>query len=234
MISPIFTTIVIGFLAIMIYMKSSATRFNTGDEKRIREESIANSVRKQSLDELGYINIPFESLPFKNLPESSSESSPVPSSEISPADPVTTSPEDILKIDEANILKLKDSKIVNFTGISNTDLKLKYGAPNLTVLSEYDHNFTDLVKYLDKWAEDLLEQGFIEDARKVLEFAIECRTDLKSSYTNLADIYVENFEFDKLDHITEIAGELNSIMKEPIIRALKEKGNINQYMKKKK
>ena len=68
------------------------------------------------------------------------------------------------------------------------------------------------------------------DARNVLEFAVECRTDLKSTYLNLADMYAENFEFDKLDHLIEIAGELNSLMREPILRALKEKCNINKYV----
>ena len=37
MISPIFTTVVISFLCIMIYMKTTTNKFNTGDEKRLEE-----------------------------------------------------------------------------------------------------------------------------------------------------------------------------------------------------
>lgn len=222
MISPIFTTIVITFLSIMIYMKVTTNRFNTGDEKRIEEERKSNSVRKKSLDELEYITIPFDSLPFsaKNCTDADTE-------------PAAADTDPVLYKDEADVLALKDKKIVNFTGISNTDLKLTYGAPNLPLLTEYDQNFTELVRALDSWGTHLIEHGKTAEARKVLEFAVECRTDLKSSYLQLADIYAENFDFDKLDHITEIAGELNSLMKGPIVRALKEKGDINQYVEKK-
>ncbi len=222
MISPIFTTIVISFLAIMIYMKVTTNRFNTGDEKRIEEERLSNSVRRKSLDELDYITIPFDSLPFST--ECGAESSTEPGTE--DADPAIAK-------DEADILELKDKKIVNFTGISNTDLKFTYGAPNLPILTEYDQNFTELVRALDSWGTHLLEQGKKEQARKVFEFAVECRTDLKSSYVQLADIYAENFEFDRLDHIIEIADGLNSLMKGPIVRALKERCDINKYVSKK-
>ena len=226
MISPIFTTVVIGFLAIMIYMKATTNRFNTGDDQLIEEESRANSVRKKSLDDLNYISIPYGRLPFAQA----SGTGIAGSDESSPENSVSLNTDEILKQDENEILGLRNSKIVNFTGISNTELKAAYGAPNLTILTEYDQNFTALVRSLDSWGGHLIERGKTDDARKVLEFAVECRTDLKSTYLNLADMYAENFEFDKLDHLIEIAGELNSLMREPILRALKEKCNINKYV----
>ena len=100
-------------------------------------------------------------------------------------------------------------------------------------MTEYDQNFTELVRALDSWGTHLLGQGKTAQARTVLEFAVECRTDLKSSYVQLADIYAENFEFDRIDHIIEIADGLNSLMKGPIVRALKEKCDINKYVTKK-
>ena len=221
MISPIFTTIVISFLSIMIYMKVTTARFNTGDDKRLEEERQANSVRRKSLDELEYINIPFESLPFTQKEAGNGAEG-------------NGSSDEILAADEAAVLSLKDKKIVNFTGISNTDLKLTYGAPNLPILSEYDQNYTNLVKSLDSWGNDLIERNLKAEARRVLEFAVECKTDLKSSYLPLADIYAENFEFDRLDHLIEVVDDINSLMKGPIKRALKEKGDISKYVEEKK
>ena len=219
MISPIFTTIVISFLLIMIYMKITTNRLSTGDEELLEQERRSNSVRKKSLDELDYITIPYEALPFSHTesgkPEGNTDNDPA------------------LSKDEADILALKDKKIVNFTGISNTDLKLTYGAPNLPILTEYDQNFTELVRALDSWGTHLNEQGRQSDARKVFEFAVECRSDLKSTYIGLADMYAESFEFDKLDHLIEIAEGLNSLMKGPIVRALKERCDINKYVEKK-
>ncbi len=209
MISPIFTTVVISFLCIMIYMKVTTNRFNTGDERRLEEERNANSVRKKDLEDLDYINIPFDSLPFGCEGDGENQY-------------------------ESAVLSLKDKKMVNFTGISNTELKLTYGAPNLTILSEYDQNYTNLVKALDSWGSHLIDAGLKQEARKVLEYAVECRTDLKSTYTSLAGIYVENFEFDRLDHLTDVAAGLNSLMKGPILRTLKEKGDITKYVEEKK
>ena len=195
----------------MIYMKVTTNRFNTGDAKCLEQERQANSVRRKSLDELEYITIPFESLPLGCAGEN-----------------------EILKSDEDALLALKDSKVVNFTGISNTDLKLMYGAPNLPLLTEYDQNYTTLVKTLDAWGSHLKEAGFKTEARSVLEFAVKCMTDLKSTYILLADMYVENFEFDRLDHLIEVAGDLKSLMRGPIVRALKEKGDITKYVEEKK
>ena len=177
----------------------------------LEEERQANSTRKKSLDELEYITIPFESLPFGS-----------------------NDGNELLINDEEALLALKDKKVVNFTGISNTDLKLTYGAPNLPILSEYDQNYTNLVKSLDSWGNHLLENGLKTEARKVLEFAVECRTDLKSTYLPLADIYVETFEFDKIDKLIETADGINSLMKGPIKRALKEKCDITKYVEEKK
>jgi hypothetical protein len=195
----------------MIYMKITTSRFNTGDAECLEQERQANAVRKKSLDDLEYITIPFDRLPFDLAGDN-----------------------ETLKSDEDAILAMKDSKVVNFTGISNTDLKLTYGAPNLPLLTEYDQNYTNLVKYLDSWGSHLVDEGYKTEARKVLEFAVECRTDLKSTYLLLADLYVENFEFDKMDHLIEVAGELNSLMKGPIVRSLKEKSDITKYVDKKK
>lgn len=205
----------------MIYMKVTTARFNTGDDKRLEEERQANSVRRKSLDELEYINIPFESLPFTQKEAGNGAEG-------------NGSSDEILAADEAAVLSLKDKKIVNFTGISNTDLKLTYGAPNLPILSEYDQNYTNLVKSLDSWGNHLIERNLKAEARRVLEFAVECKTDLKSSYLPLADIYAENFEFDRLDHLIEVVDDINSLMKGPIKRALKEKGDISKYVEEKK
>lgn len=241
MISPIFTTIVIVFLSILIYMKATTASFNTGDEKRIQEEARANSVRRKSLDGLDFISIPYDKLPFTIAggsgaisPSGTSDEDTSYTTDNGGSEIHSANTDEVLREDEDNVLKLKGRRIVNFTGISNTELKATYGAPNLPELTEYDQNFTALVKSLDTWGDHLIKSGQKEDARKVLEFAVECRTDLKSTYLNLADIYAEGFEFDKIDHIMEIAGDLNSLMKEPILRALKDKCNINKYVEQKK
>ena len=68
------------------------------------------------------------------------------------------------------ILSLKDQPIVNFTGLTNTELKLQYGAPNITLLTTYDQNYTLLVRTLQQWAQALYDGGFSKEACQLLEF----------------------------------------------------------------
>ena len=117
-------------------------------------EAAANSTRRKPLDDLDYIQIPFDSLPMGILAD----------------DPVMAEYHETLRI-------LAESPIVNFTGISNTDLKLMYGAPNIDLLSRYDQSYTTLVRTLQSWGDRLYESGYVDEACRVLEFAVETRTD---------------------------------------------------------
>ena len=60
---------------------------------------------------------------------------------------------------------LKGKRILNCTGQTNTDLKLEYGAANITKLTEYDGNYTILVRTIARLAEKYLIHSarFLED-----------------------------------------------------------------------
>ncbi len=207
MISPIFTTVVISFLFIFLYTKKTTRDFNTGDDAFLERERKANATRRQSLDSLTYVEIPFDTLP---IPEESSN------------------PE----VNEAvsDFLALKDKKITNFTGISNTDLKMTYGVANLPYLTECDQNFTALCCSLNTIGDYYYKTGDIDNALTILEYAVAIGSDIKLTFSDLADIYADKFEFNKIDSLLEAAGNLNSLMKEPIIRMLNEKCDISTFV----
>lgn len=160
-------------------------------------ESQANLTRKQPLDDLDYITIPLNKLPFYENEN-----------------------EDIISY-QNEIKALADKTIVNLTGMSNTDLKLTYGAANLDILSEYDRNFTELVRLLYMWGQNLYDNGKVNDAKTVLEFAIDCSTDVSKNYILLANIYKDKGELSKINNLINSANELNSLMKNSIINNLK-------------
>lgn len=164
-------------------------------------ERMANNVRKKPLDDLEYITIPFDTLPFDCMTEDSR----------------------ILECHE-QLRTLGELKIVNFTGISNTDLKLQYGTANITVLSEYDQNFTVLVRALQTWATLLFDNNYIREACQVLEYAVSIGSDVSKSYYLLANIYQSNGEEDKIEGLINSAKELNSALSNTIVRTLQESG----------
>ena len=164
------------------------------------KELRSNSVRKKSLDDLEYVHIPVDLLPFGTAEDNS-----------------------VLQSAEDELLALKDEKIVNFTGITNTDLKLEYGTANITVLSQYGQNYTAMVIALQKWGQELYNQCRYEDSQAVLEFAMRTRTDISGSYRLLIDMYKTKLGYneakiqEKLEAMLPIAKDLNALSRQQIL-----------------
>lgn len=163
------------------------------------KEIAADNTRRKSLDNLDYITIPFDTLPMEALKE-----------------------EPAVKEYHETLHTLSEGPIVNFTGISNTDLKLQYGAPNIDLLSLYDQRYTSLVRTLQSWAQELYNHSCMEEARKVLEFAIETRSDVSASYKLLAEIYLKTSHPEKIKDLIPVAENLNSPLSGHIVSFLKE------------
>ena len=161
-------------------------------------ERAANNTRRKPLDNLNYISIPLSELPIG----------------------LHTDDE---KIEEyvQTIKTLSESPIVNLTGFSNTDLKLEYGAPNITLLSQYDQRYTTLVGVLQRWATALYDLGEVDAARTILEFAISTGSDVSGSYKLLSSIYYKDNNIDAIKQLINQAETLNSAMKQPILEYLK-------------
>ena len=196
---PIFAIFIV-FVVWLTYEISKSDR----KEEKIRNafwerERQANNTRRKPLDDLAYITIPFEKLPVELYAE-----------------------EEPVKEYLQTLHFLAQSPIVNFTGISNTDLKLQYGAPNIDLLTKYDQNYTMLARTLQQWASFLYEKGSVPEAREVLEFAISTNTDVSGTYKLLCKIYKEENTPEKIQSLYPVAESLNSLMRPAILRILQE------------
>ncbi len=193
LILPYFIILIV-LLQLCLRKNSKKTEKNNDDFWRKEHE--ANSVRKKDISGLDYITIP-DTL----------------------AIPDTQNPR-ILK--EWNTLcNLKDKKILNLTGYTNTDLKLQYGAANLTQLTVCDNNFTTLAKAVARIGEQLMKDGFTDEALSFLEYGIKIQTDVSTNYTLLADYYKSEGTPEKIDTLISRAEQLNSLMKDSILSKLK-------------
>lgn len=195
--------ILASFLILMILVQI-AIRRNTKIEEKEKsafweKEAKANSTRKKSLEGLDYITIPDEILHMS---------------------PKNMTADMQVCLDE--LLKLSTQKIVNLTGISNTDLKLAYGTANITILSEYDFHYTNLVTTLQTLAENLVDAGEIDLAIKVLEFAVDTGSDVSKTFFLLADLYQETGSPENVDLLIQQAEEIHSLMRDSILRTLKQ------------
>lgn len=182
------------FIVVVSYKRFKANRINQAAENAFwNRENAANSTRKQDISHLDYIQFSNVTLPFALFRD------------------------DILKECEQQVLTLKEKKILNLTGISNTDLKLKYGPANLPLLTQYDQNFTLLVRTLNTWGQRLNELNHPEEAVSVLAFAVSIGSDIKATWQLLAKLYAQSGETEKLKALKPSAQALNSLSKTPIL-----------------
>jgi len=194
---PVLTALIIIFVIWLQYESRRSGKQSTQTKDSFWEkEKDSNVIKRMDISSLDYITIPFDRLPL--------------------ADHIDTT----INSYRNTVLKLADKKIVNLTGLSNTELKYKYGTPNLTILSEYDNNYTVLVSFLQKWAERLYEQGFESEALPLLEFAISCGSDVSSSYILLASIYKHLSTPQKIDHLLESVQNSSIMIKDKLVGEL--------------
>ncbi len=185
------------FVTFLVWLSIELRKTNKKDDSFWQREAEANNVRKQTLDNLDYITIPIDSLPFfygidKNLEEL-----------------------------QNTITSLSSCTIVNLSNYTNTELKLMYGPGNLADLTEYDQNFTLLVRTLHKWGEQLSTLGYEKEAIQVLEYAVSIKSDVTAGYLLLCKLYLKQGQPQKLDTLLSAASSLDTLLKDSLIKQLK-------------
>ena len=122
----------------------------------------------------------------------------------------------ILK-DYETINKLRERKILNLSGMSNTNIKLEYGVGNLAFLSECDDNFVLLVRTLDELGHLLFSQGYETQGCEIFEYAVYIGSDIKATYTALADYYNKNNNKNGIDKLLLNASSIQTSAKDRIV-----------------
>lgn len=195
---PFFTTFVIFAFLVSYIAKKNTVNLEEMSRDFLARERKANSVRRKPIDHLPYIHVPVESLPLDKL-------------------------DDINAAEYCRVIKeVSQKQILNLTGISNTDLKMQYGAPNITILTECDQNYTALVRNLAFLAEKYLNSGLRAEAVTLLEYGVSIGTDVRKNYDLLGAVYAEDGEYGRIRELLSSAEKINSLSKDIILRHLNE------------
>lgn len=197
--------VILASLFVLIFIIGSNIRRQNNLKKQSEQEfwnreRRSNQVRRKSLDNLDYIQIPLGDFPTHIMQE----------------DPTVLECID-------TITSLTSQKILNLAGYTNTDLKLEYGTANITLLTEYDQNYTILVRTLQKWADILLENGYADEASILMEYAFYTRTDISRTYYALADYWISMGEDFQVQRLIDAAEKLPTVNRNAIVRHLKDR-----------
>ena len=101
--------------------------------------------------------------------------------------------------------------------MSNTNIKLEYGVGNLAFLSECDDNFVLLVRTLDELGHLLFSQGYETQGCEIFEYAVYIGSDIKATYTALADYYNKNNNKNGIDKLLLNASSIQTSAKDRIV-----------------
>lgn len=160
----------------------------TQDKQKFwNRESESNFVRRADISNLEYLKPDFDKLPLDTAKE------------LGLSDIVS------------NLEKLSDKKIINLSQYTNTDLKMMYGPANLDSLSEYDNNYTVLIRTLNTLGDALYEKGDPENAKCIYEYAISIGSDISNTYVKLGTIYYESNDIAALNLLIDRADKLTSL-----------------------
>ncbi len=188
------------FLIFLGLVNFFANRAAKHDRKQrddfFEKENAANSTLKQDISALPYISIKDSILNLDSLGNSDIESS------------------------LGKIKALSSEQILNLTGLSNTELKTRYGAGNLQTLSDCDNRFTLLITELNILGRLYIEENNPSLAKTVLEYAIGLGSDISETYINLAGLYKEDGQTEKINNLIALAANLTSLSKDSIIQKL--------------
>lgn len=194
----IFISFIVFVLWVRVKIKQSSKQKSTWDDEFWSREQEANFVRKKDISNLDYIQIAEKDLPFSDTAV------------------------DEEKRYQDQVRNFLDKKMINLSGMTNTDIKLAYGTANFPILSEYDQNFTVFLRNLVFWGKYLYKSIPEEDvrARQILEYAVSLGSDITDNYIILAEIYLQKHETEKIRQLTEHVEQSDFFMKNSILKQL--------------
>ena len=145
---PIFFVAFVIFLIILNMNLRKHTRQEDDLRKAFwQREQLANTTRRQDISNLDYFTLPAELIPGTLGSKTEQQLTEIAS---------------------------EGRKMLNLTDMTNTDIKLKYGAANLEELSVYEEAYVDMITKLLAYEKELEEAGETAAAKKLLDFAVAC------------------------------------------------------------
>ena len=175
------------FTAWLCYTIKKSSRESAKDSADFwARESESLMTPRKSIDDVVFITIPKEIIPKKVVytpPEKEDRDDATDDPGVSDCDEYDEDEDEEENTLEAayecintlssELRSLSKAKIADLSEYTNTDLRLKYGTPNFTMLSTADTNYTRLVQMMPALVSSLREVGMNAEADRLLDFCDE-------------------------------------------------------------
>ncbi len=162
---PFFTLFFIFVMTTFVYRAYLEHKRKARDDAFWAREEEAKSAPTVDLSSITYIDIPLSSFPIGKL----------------------DTDESIML--EEDLTALSRYRILNLANMTNTDIRLTYGADNFDQMQVIGDNFDRMETLLCDYAKLLMENNMIPEAIPVLEFAVKEGATISTIYELLGECY---------------------------------------------
>jgi len=194
---PILTIVFIGIIIFTIRRTYVKNKERSTEQSFWDREQKSNFTAKADITNLSYITIPMEKFPLEST-DSQYES--------------------LIE----SLKALSEKRILCLNGLTNTDLKERYGVSNLTELNEIGENFNSLCAILISLAENSISRADYTSAVKYLEYGAGIRSDVSKNYILLGNCYRELNKPRKIKSLIEFAKTLQLPLERLVISSLQD------------
>ena len=197
---PIFTSIILFVIILQINLRRSNKKEALMEKEYWDRERAAFKAPLKDISNLDYIKMP-ENLPLDF--------------------PCKIQTHKVVEL-QKRIRALSKHRIINLYGMSNTDIRLTYGALNFEILSMADTRYLIFIRSLSELADIYFADGHVDEARTLLEYAISIDSDVKNTYVLLTKIYKAAGEDSKAAELKKKAESIKTLSRDGVVAALNE------------
>lgn len=135
--------------------------------------------------------------------------------------------EDFISFGDENLYKIQEhcfniatEPMVNLSDMLNSDVRMKYGTSNLSIIESYEVNYNHYIKSLYQLAKGYYDLKMYAEAIKVLEEGVHVNTSIGDHIILLASLYCQFHDTLKFNELYERTLTLNTLTKSTIVKNL--------------
>jgi len=137
--------------------------------------------------------------------------------------PQDMEPSDELQLKQL-VKKIKDLSthdMMNFSDLSNTELRLKFGTANQSIITNNEYSYNNFLKALASYASLMNDYNLVDESLLALEQCISLGSDYSEHFSHLGQLYLDKHMQAEFNALKDTANTLISLNKKGILEKLK-------------
>ncbi|WZL80664.1 hypothetical protein QBE53_12730 [Vallitaleaceae bacterium 9-2] len=119
-----------------------------------------------------------------------------------------------------HLQELSTMDMMNFSNLTNTEVRIRFGTANQTIITQNEANYNHFLKALAEYGHLMIELEEYQEAIHAFEEAIRIGSDYSDHYITLAKLYAQHHQHQKLSDLKHKASSLDSLNKTMIEKKL--------------